>query len=196
MRNKRVYHPEVEGPGTVVTLSPEVEQQLGELLDLRLTIVGVPVGVNDPPLARAPGDVDVGVLGVARAEGAEIVLVEQLRVDHADVLLLGLWNGPLKPSVLETAARMGARDLMWFPSASFPCQAGVIDLMERGVVHHIEGSMNGPLGNYCSTGKMRGMGVLRSHGGRWQAIQDGDVHIDIAVIAAPGWTGGNAVPTT
>jgi citrate lyase alpha subunit len=32
---------------------------------------------------------------------------------------------------------------------------------------------------------MRGMGVLRSHGGRWQAIQDGEVHIDIAVIAAP-----------
>jgi citrate lyase subunit alpha / citrate CoA-transferase len=26
---------------------------------------------------------------------------------------------------------------------------------------------------------------LRSHGGRWQAIQDGEVHIDIAVIAAP-----------
>jgi citrate lyase subunit alpha/citrate CoA-transferase len=32
---------------------------------------------------------------------------------------------------------------------------------------------------------MRGLGVLRSHGGRWQAIQDGDVKIDIAVIAAP-----------
>ncbi len=32
---------------------------------------------------------------------------------------------------------------------------------------------------------MRGLGVLRSHGGRWQAIQDGEVHIDIAVIAAP-----------
>jgi citrate lyase subunit alpha/citrate CoA-transferase len=27
--------------------------------------------------------------------------------------------------------------------------------------------------------------VLRSHGGRWQAIQDGEVKIDIAVIAAP-----------
>jgi citrate lyase subunit alpha/citrate CoA-transferase len=45
--------------------------------------------------------------------------------------------------------------------------------------------MNGPLGDYCSTGRMRGMGVLRSHGGRWQAIQDGEVKIDIAVIAAP-----------
>jgi citrate lyase subunit alpha/citrate CoA-transferase len=86
---------------------------------------------------------------------------------------------------LEAAARLGARDLMWFPSASFPCQASVTELMDAGVVHHIEGSMNGPLGDYCSAGKMRGLGVLRSHGGRWQAIQDGEVKIDIAVIAAP-----------
>ena len=88
-------------------------------------------------------------------------------------------------TALETAARMGAKDLMWFPSASFPCHAPVIDLMKAGAVHHIEGSMNGPLGDYCSQGRMRGMGVLRSHGGRWQAIQDGEVRIDIAVIAAP-----------
>jgi citrate lyase subunit alpha / citrate CoA-transferase len=86
---------------------------------------------------------------------------------------------------LETAASMGTRELMWFPSASFPCHAPVIDLMKSGAVHHIEGSMNGPLGDYCSQGKMRGMGVLRSHGGRWQAIQDGEVKVDIAVIAAP-----------
>ena len=86
---------------------------------------------------------------------------------------------------LQAAAEAGARDLMWFPSASFPCHEPVIDLMDRGVVHHIEGSMNGPLGRYTSEGKMRGLGVLRSHGGRWQAIQDGEVPIDIAVIAAP-----------
>lgn len=86
---------------------------------------------------------------------------------------------------LEAAARLGVRGLVWFPSASFPSQAPVIKLMESGVVDHIEGSMNGPLGDYCTQGKMRGMGVLRSHGGRWQAIQDGEVHIDIAVIAAP-----------
>ena len=86
---------------------------------------------------------------------------------------------------LAAAANMGARDLTWFPSASFPSQKGAIDLMQAGVIHHIEGSMNGPLGDFCTQGKMRGMGVLRSHGGRWQAIQDGEVHIDIAVIAAP-----------
>ena len=88
-------------------------------------------------------------------------------------------------AALEAAADLGARDLMWFPSASFPCHEPVVDLMDRGVVHHIEGSMNGPLGAYCSRGHMQGLGVLRSHGGRWQAIQDGEVHIDIAIIAAP-----------
>jgi citrate lyase subunit alpha/citrate CoA-transferase len=45
--------------------------------------------------------------------------------------------------------------------------------------------MNGALGDFTSRGGMAGVGVLRSHGGRWQAMQDGDVHIDIAVIAAP-----------
>jgi citrate lyase subunit alpha/citrate CoA-transferase len=86
---------------------------------------------------------------------------------------------------LRAAGEMGVRDLRWFPSASFPCHAPVIDLMRQGVVHHIEGSMNGPLGDFASTGEMRGLGVLRSHGGRWQAIQDGEVHVDVAVIAAP-----------
>ncbi len=88
-------------------------------------------------------------------------------------------------AALQAAAELGAKDLMWFPSASFPCHEAVMELMDKGVVHHIEGSMNGPLGRYCSQGKMRGLGVLRSHGGRWQAIQDGEVHVDIAVIAAP-----------
>jgi len=86
---------------------------------------------------------------------------------------------------LEAAAKIGVKDLIWFPSASFPSQKGAIKLMQEGVIHHIEGSMNGPLGDYCTQGKMRGVGVLRSHGGRYQAIQDGEVHIDVAVIAAP-----------
>jgi citrate lyase subunit alpha/citrate CoA-transferase len=88
-------------------------------------------------------------------------------------------------AVFDAAAELGVKDLRWFPSASFPCQAQQIQHMENGVIHHIEGSMNGPLGDYCTRGKMRGMAVLRSHGGRYQAIQDGEVKIDIAVIAAP-----------
>ena len=87
--------------------------------------------------------------------------------------------------VFDAAAELGVKDLRWFPSASFPIHANQIKHLENGVIHHIEGSMNGPLGDYCSEGKMRGVAILRSHGGRWQAVQDGEVHIDIAVIAAP-----------
>ncbi|MBN2012451.1 citrate lyase subunit alpha [candidate division KSB1 bacterium] len=95
-------------------------------------------------------------------------------------------NGDLVANqIFAAAAELGVKDLMWFPSASFPCHAPVIEHMKTGVVHHIEGSMNGPLGDYCTSGQMKGLGVLRSHGGRYQAVQDGEIHIDIAVIAAP-----------
>ncbi|MBN1482290.1 citrate lyase subunit alpha [candidate division KSB1 bacterium] len=87
--------------------------------------------------------------------------------------------------LFDCIAEMGVRDIRWFPSAAFVCHAPLINYLEAGVIHHIEGSMNGPLGDYCSEGKMRGTAVLRSHGGRWQALQDGEVHVDIAVIAAP-----------
>jgi citrate lyase subunit alpha/citrate CoA-transferase len=95
-------------------------------------------------------------------------------------------NGDLVMApVFAAASEMGVRDLVWFPSASFPCHKSLIPYLDSGVIHHIEGSLNGPLGEYASRGRMRGLSVLRSHGGRYRAVQDGDVHIDIAVLAAP-----------
>jgi citrate lyase subunit alpha/citrate CoA-transferase len=90
----------------------------------------------------------------------------------------------LANQVFDTAHELGVKDLVWFPSASFPCHQHLIPYLEDGTIHHIEGSMNGPLGRFTSDGKMKGQGVLRSHGGRYQAIQDGEIHIDIAVIGA------------
>ncbi|MCG3138557.1 MAG: Citrate lyase alpha chain [Phycisphaerae bacterium] len=87
--------------------------------------------------------------------------------------------------LFKAAAELGVKNLRWFPSAAFPCHAPLIELLDRGVLRSVEGSLNGPLGDHCTLGKMRELGVLRSHGGRWQAIQDGEVHIDIAVLAAP-----------
>ncbi|MBG7610225.1 MAG: citrate lyase subunit alpha [Anaerolineae bacterium] len=87
--------------------------------------------------------------------------------------------------IFAIAAEMGVKNLVWFPSASFPCHQSLIQYLEDGTIDHIEGSMNGALGRFASQGKMRGAGVLRSHGGRYQAVQDGEVVVDIAVIAAP-----------
>ncbi|HNW98046.1 MAG TPA: citrate lyase subunit alpha [Bacteroidales bacterium] len=87
--------------------------------------------------------------------------------------------------IFDIAAEMGIKNLTWVPSASFECHSPLIKYLENGVIHHIEGSMNGALGRFTSAGKMKGMGILRSHGGRYQSIQDGEVVIDITVIAAP-----------
>jgi citrate lyase subunit alpha/citrate CoA-transferase len=87
--------------------------------------------------------------------------------------------------VFDIAHEMGVKGLRWFPSASFPCHQHLIKYLKDGTIQRIEGSMNGPLGRFVTQGGMEGTAVLRSHGGRYQAIQDGEVVIDIAVIGAP-----------
>jgi len=61
----------------------------------------------------------------------------------------------------------------------------MVKYLENGTMNRIEGSMNGSLGRFASEGKMKGLAVLRSHGTRYQSVQNGEVKIDIAVIAAP-----------
>lgn len=144
-----------------------------------------PSGRKAAPLIRScidyPADGDKRVSTLRRA-------MEEVGISDGMVVSTHhhLRNGDVVANAaFDTAAEMGLKDLMWFPSASFPVHANQLQHLESGVIHHIEGSMNGPLGDYCSKGKMRGLGVLRSHGGRWQAIQDGEVHVDVAIIAAP-----------
>lgn len=97
-----------------------------------------------------------------------------------------LRNGDvLTNQLFDVVKEMGVKNIRWFPSASFPCHEHLLQYLDDGTIHHIEGSMNGPLGRYTTEGKMKGVGILRSHGGRYQSIQDGEVHVDIAVIAAP-----------
>ncbi len=94
-------------------------------------------------------------------------------------------NGDLVMNqIFDIAAKQDVKGLRWFPSAAFPCHKPVIEHIKNGVVDWVEGSLNGPLGDLASRGKMNGTAILRSHGGRWQAVQDGEVHIDIADIIA------------
>jgi citrate lyase subunit alpha / citrate CoA-transferase len=89
-------------------------------------------------------------------------------------------------AVLAACARKGLKDLRLFPTALFPVHEPVIEQVKAGVVSRIEGSMNGPVGAFVSQGgRLREPAVLRSHGGRWRAVEAGDVAIDVAFIAAP-----------
>ena len=80
-----------------------------------------------------------------------------------------LRNGDVLTNILfDTIHEMGIKNIRWFPSASFQVHEHLIKYLKDGTIHHIEGSMNGPLGRFTSEGKMKGVGVLRSHGRRYQ----------------------------
>ena len=57
--------------------------------------------------------------------------------------------------IFDIAKELGVKNLRWFPSASFPCHNHLIQYLEDGTIHHIEGSMNGPLGVLPLMGKCR-----------------------------------------
>ena len=63
-------------------------------------------------------------------------------------------------AVFAAAAELGVKDLRWFPSASFPCHEPQIAHLESGLLHHIEGSMNGPLGDVIN--HFLGQGMLEN----------------------------------
>lgn len=79
----------------------------------------------------------------------------------------------------------GIGDLVIAPTALFPVHDSLVPLIESGAIARVEGSMNGAVGAACTRGAMRGVSVLRSHGGRCRAIEAGDLPIDLAIIAAP-----------
>jgi len=87
--------------------------------------------------------------------------------------------------VVQKLADRGIKDIVLAPSALFPVHEPLVQHIKNGTVSHVLGSMNGPVGRLCSTGGMKKTAILRSHGGRYRAIQDGDLHIDAAFIAAP-----------
>ena len=97
-----------------------------------------------------------------------------------------LRNGDfLTNHILQLLDQRGLRNLVLAPTALFPVHEPVVDLIKKGTISHVLGSMNGPVGRLCTTGGMQKTAILRSHGGRFRAIQDGDLHIDVAFIAAP-----------
>ena len=86
--------------------------------------------------------------------------------------------------VVDEISRIGIKDITLAPSALFPCHKPLIEHIKNGVITKIEGSMNGPVGEHVSYGGLPKVAVLRTHGGRARAIEDGDLHIDVAFLAA------------
>ena len=88
--------------------------------------------------------------------------------------------------VMQTAADMGLKDLTVCASSLGAAHWVVADLIEKGIVTDIQTSgIRDRIGEAVSYGKLKTPAIIRSHGGRVRAIEEGDVHIDIAFIGAP-----------
>ena len=89
--------------------------------------------------------------------------------------------------VMQTIADMGFKDIHLAASGIFPCHEPLVPLIESGVITQV--SVNtfnpGPVPKAISQGKLQKPCILRSHGGRPRAIESGELHIDVAFIAAP-----------
>lgn len=80
---------------------------------------------------------------------------------------------------------MGLKDITIAASSLGEAQDIIADYIEQGKVIGIQTSgVRGRIGEVISAGKLKTPAILRSHGGRPRAIEAGEVHIDIAFLAA------------
>lgn len=81
---------------------------------------------------------------------------------------------------------LGLKDLTIAATSLGSVHNPVARYIEEGKVTGIQTSgIRGHIGEVVSAGKLKTPAIIRSHGGRPRAIEGGEVHIDIAFIAAP-----------
>lgn len=87
---------------------------------------------------------------------------------------------------LSEAKRRGLKNLTLAPSSVFPNHKLLAEMIESGAVRRIYTDyLNGPAAAAICGGKMDGLLVMDTHGGRSYAIETGDIEIDVAFIATP-----------
>lgn len=88
--------------------------------------------------------------------------------------------------VMDEIHNMGLRDITICASSLGKANDAILPYIEDGTVTCIHSSgVRGAIGKAISEGKLKGLAVMHSHGGRVRAIETGEVHIDIAFIGAP-----------
>ena len=88
--------------------------------------------------------------------------------------------------VMHEVHKMGIRDVTICASSLGKAHDELLPYIEDGTITGIESSgVRGKIGEAISRGKLKGLAIMRSHGGRVRAIQTGETVIDISFIGAP-----------
>ena len=88
--------------------------------------------------------------------------------------------------VVDAIARKGIRDLTLSASSLSAVQDALVPHLESGVITALDTSgLRGEIGKLVSAGKLAKPVMVRSHGGRARAIEQGELHIDVAFLGMP-----------
>ncbi len=99
-----------------------------------------------------------------------------------------LRNGDYVANMVMEAAieELGLKDMTIAATSLGEAHDPIANYIEEGKVIGIQTSgIRGRIGDVVSHGKLKTPAIVRSHGGRPRAIEAGEVHIDIAFVAAP-----------
>lgn len=112
-----------------------------------------------------------------------------LKIKDGDTLSFHhhLRNGDyVQNMVSEEVGRRDLKNLHYAPSAIFPSNAILVDLIKNGNITEIDTNyLNGPVADAIGAGYLKGMLKMNTHGGRPRKIEAGELLIDVAFIATP-----------
>ena len=88
--------------------------------------------------------------------------------------------------VVAAIVERGIKNITLAASSLFPNNVPLIEYIKDGVITKIVTNyMSGPVAQEVSRGILKTPVIMHTHGGRARAIESGDLHIDVAFIAAP-----------
>ncbi len=88
--------------------------------------------------------------------------------------------------VMKEIHEMGIKDITICASSLGKAHDPIVPYIEDGTITNIQSSgVRGKIGEAISNGKLKGLAIMRSHGGRVRALESGETHIDIAFIGSP-----------
>lgn len=132
-------------------------------------------GQPGPHRGKLLRDLDAAISACGLSDGATVSFHHHLR--NGD----GVLN-----LVMEALARRGLKDLHVAVTSIFPVHASLVEHIRSGTVGRLSASfIAGPVGEAMARGALSEPVVLRTHGGRARALDQGELRIDAAFVAAP-----------
>lgn len=137
--------------------------------------VGAKVKPGVPSESKMLASIETALDAVNIADGMCISFHHHLR--NGDYIL---------NMVMEAIAKRGIKNLTIAASSIFPIHRTLVEYIEDGTVTKIYANyISGPVAEAVSQGKLKNPVIMHTHGGRSRAIESGDLHIDVAFVAAP-----------